>query len=92
MANDDGSRIYPFYGYVFIISTAFSALGANSIIKRHKHDNPYVTAIVCLQAKGDVYIENGDEKRNLTEGKITVFDYTFEHEVINNSDVERVVL
>lgn len=71
---------------------AFSSLAPNATIKAHQHHNPYVTAMLSLQAAGEVYIENDGERRYFKEGELLVFDYTLVHQVVNNSDTERIVL
>lgn len=75
-----------------VIAYAFSALAAGAHIAPHQHDNPYVTAMLCLQAEGEVYMVNGGERREIREGEILVFDYTMMHEVENNGSRERIVL
>lgn len=71
---------------------AFSSLAPKATIKAHQHHNPYVTAMLCLQADGDVYIENDGQRKYFKEGETIVFDYTLMHKVVNNSDTERIVL
>ena len=75
-----------------VIAYAFSALAPGGVIAAHQHENPYVTAMFCLQAEGDVYMVNGGERRAIVEGEMLIFDYTMMHEVVNNGSQERIVL
>ena len=53
---------------------AFSSLAPKATIQAHQHHNPYVTAMLCLQAEGDVYIDNNNERRYFKEGELIIFD------------------
>ena len=75
-----------------VIAYAFSALAPSAHIAPHRHENPYVTAMLCLKADGEVYIVNGGERKVIVEEETLVFDYTLTHEVVNNGSVERIVL
>ena len=52
-----------------------------------------LTAHLALDIpEGDVGIRVANETRRWEEGKVLVFDDSFEHEVWNNSDKERAIL
>lgn len=70
----------------------FSSLEPQGHIRLHKHDNPYVTAILCLQDGGNSYIVVNGEKKQFKTGEILIFDYTQRHEVFNKGTEDRVVL
>ena len=71
---------------------AFSVLDPGKTILPHRHVNPFVTAAFCLQDGGDAYIAVNGERRAFHEKQIIIFDYTQEHEVVNNGTEERIVL
>lgn len=71
---------------------SFSSLSPGGHIRPHKHDNHYVTAILCLQDGGDSHIIVAGEKAQFKNGEIVIFDYTKEHEVFNNGKEDRIVL
>ncbi|WP_298315512.1 aspartyl/asparaginyl beta-hydroxylase domain-containing protein [uncultured Aquimarina sp.] len=71
---------------------AFSCLAPGGHIRPHKHNNPYVTAILCIQDGGDSYIKVEGEKKKFKNGEFIIFDYTKEHEVYNNGSSDRIVL
>ena len=71
---------------------AFSALDPGKKILAHRHVNPFVTAAFCLQEGGDAYIVVNGERRAFHDKEIIIFDYTQEHEVVNNGVQERIVL
>lgn len=71
---------------------AFSVLDPGKKILPHRHVNPFVTAAFCLQDGGDSYILVNGERRDFHDKEIIIFDYTQEHEVINNGVQERIVL
>lgn len=79
-------------GITGIDAFMLSALAPKATIGVHQHENPFVTAMLTLQCKGEAYILNNGERRDFVEGEIIVFDYTMMHEVVNNSDEERIVL
>ena len=71
---------------------AVSTLKPGGHIKPHCHQQPSVTAALCLQAEGDTWIKvNGDQKRFIP-GQTLIFDYQSIHEVRNDGPVDRVVL
>lgn len=71
---------------------AFSRLNAGGHIREHQHQNPYVTAIFCLQNGGKSYIQVEDEKRFFKNSEFIIFDYTRKHEVKNLGMEDRIVL
>lgn len=71
---------------------SFSSLKPKGHIRPHKHDNPYVTAILCIQDGGNSYIRVEGEKMQFQNRQILIFDYTKEHEVFNNGTEDRIVL
>jgi aspartyl/asparaginyl beta-hydroxylase (cupin superfamily) len=71
---------------------ALSALQSGGHIRPHTHHRPFVTAALCLQDSEGSHIVVGGERRDYREGEMMVFDYCYEHEVINNGPRERIVL
>jgi aspartyl/asparaginyl beta-hydroxylase (cupin superfamily) len=71
---------------------SFSSLSVGGHIRPHKHDNNFVTAILCIQDGGNSYIIVKDEKKNFKNNEILVFDYKQEHEVYNKGNNDRIVL
>lgn len=75
-------------GMVFL-----SKLSAQSHIAAHfGFTNAHLRCHLPLRAKGGAYMRVGDEIRYWEQGKVTVFDDTYEHEVWNDSDDPRVLL
>jgi aspartyl/asparaginyl beta-hydroxylase (cupin superfamily) len=75
-----------------LLAYSFSSLKPNGHIRPHVHENPYVTATLCLQDGGDSYIVVNGEKAQFKSGEMIIFDYRQEHEVINLGTDDRVVL
>ena len=71
---------------------SFSSLSVGGHILPHKHENKFVTAILCIQDGGNSYIIVEDEKKKFKNNQILVFDYTKEHEVYNKGNNDRIVL
>lgn len=71
---------------------AISALDPGKKILPHRHVNPFVTAAFCLQNGGDAYLLVNGERCDFHDHEIVIFDYTQEHEVVNNGEQERIVL
>lgn len=71
---------------------AFSRLKPGGHIRAHQHQNPYVTAIFCIEDGGESYIQVEDEKRFFKNSEFIIFDYTKKHEVKNLGSKDRIVL
>jgi len=71
---------------------AFSILKPTGHILPHAHDNPYVTAMLCLKDGGEAFIRVNGQTQYFHEREIIVFDYTQLHEVKNNGTQDRIVL
>ena len=71
---------------------AFSALRPGGFIRPHTHENPYVTASLCLDGGLGASIIVEGERRDYIDGELLIFDYRLVHEVIHNGDKPRVVL
>lgn len=71
---------------------AFSVLDPGQKILPHRHVNPFVTAAFCLQEGGDAYLLVNGERRTFYDEETIIFDYTQEHEIVNNGVQERIVL
>jgi len=71
---------------------AFSTLQPGGHILPHHHDNPFVTAMLCLQDGGDAFIRVNTEQKYFAQGEVIIFDYTQIHEVKNNGHEDRIVL
>jgi aspartyl/asparaginyl beta-hydroxylase (cupin superfamily) len=71
----------------------FSALNPHSHIPPHTGPmNGIVRGHLALVASPGSYIRVGNDQRTWEEGKVLVFDDSFEHEVWNHSDHVRIVL
>ncbi|HXK11113.1 MAG TPA: aspartyl/asparaginyl beta-hydroxylase domain-containing protein [Vicinamibacteria bacterium] len=71
----------------------FSALNPRSHIPPHTGPmNGIIRGHLALVARPGSYIRVGSEQRTWEEGKVLVFDDSFEHEVWNHSDHVRIVL
>jgi aspartyl/asparaginyl beta-hydroxylase (cupin superfamily) len=71
----------------------FSALNPRSHIPPHTGPmNGIIRGHLALVARPGSYIRVGNEQRTWEEGKVLVFDDSFEHEVWNHSDQVRIVL
>jgi hypothetical protein len=71
----------------------FSALNPHARIKAHTGPmNGILRAHLGLVVPGGAYIRVGKEEQAWSEGKVMVFDDSFEHEVWNHSDQVRIVL
>ena len=75
-----------------LLAYSFSSLRPKGHIGLHTHDNPYVTAILCLDDGGDSYIIVNGEKARFKTGETIIFDYRLEHEVFNKGTRDRMVL
>jgi aspartyl/asparaginyl beta-hydroxylase (cupin superfamily) len=71
---------------------SFSSLKPSGHIRPHKHENPYITASLCIQDGGDSYMVVNGIKSTFKTEEILIFDYTQEHEVFNNGTQDRIVL
>lgn len=71
---------------------SFSTLKPSGHILPHVHENPYVTASLCLQDGGDSYMVVNGVKADFKTEDFLIFDYTQEHEVVNNGTQDRIVL
>jgi hypothetical protein len=54
-------------------------------IRPHKHDNPFVTAIITLQEAPGCYMMAAGERRDFSADQTVVFDYRRVHEARNPS-------
>lgn len=70
----------------------FSSLEPKGHIGLHKHENPFVTAALCLQDGGDSCIIVNGIKAPFRTGEVLIFDYTQDHEVFNHGIQDRIVL
>ena len=71
----------------------FSALNPHSHIPPHTGPmNGIIRGHLALVAHPGSFIRVGSEQRTWEEGKVLVFDDSFEHEVWNHSDQVRIVL
>jgi aspartyl/asparaginyl beta-hydroxylase (cupin superfamily) len=71
----------------------FSALNPHAHIPPHTGPmNGIIRGHLALVAKPGSFIRVGNEQRTWEEGKVLVFDDSFEHEVWNHSDQVRIVL
>ncbi len=71
----------------------FSALNPHSRIPPHTGQmNGILRAHLPLVARPGAFIRVGSEERTWEEGRLMVFDDSFEHEVWNHSDYVRIVL
>ena len=76
-----------------LVSADFSYLPANTYIKPHKGFTKMVLrAHLGLIIPNDCGIKVGDETKKWEQGKMLVFDDSFEHEAWNNSNEDRFVL
>lgn len=76
-----------------LISADFSYLPAHTHIKPHKGFTKMVLrAHLGLIIPEGCQLRVGDETRTWQEGKMLVFDDSFDHEAWNNSDYDRFVL
>jgi beta-hydroxylase len=71
---------------------SFSFLSSGGRIKPHRHQNPFVTASLCLQSGENSYMFVDGEQRNFQDGEFLVFDYRRLHEVANEGSSERISL
>jgi len=72
----------------------FSLLTPGTRLKPHCGGTNYrLTAhLGMIIPRGDVGIKVGEKKKKWREGKVLIFDDSYEHEVWNNSEFDRVVL
>ena len=71
----------------------FSALNPHARIPPHVGPmNGILRAHLGLVVPQGCYIRVGPDERSWQEGKVMVFDDSFEHEVFNHSDAVRIVL
>jgi aspartate beta-hydroxylase len=70
-----------------------------SIVRAHSRLTPHcgatnlrLTAHLGLVVPEQTYIRVADDTRQWREGKVLVFDDSFDHEVWNDSDEDRIVL
>jgi aspartyl/asparaginyl beta-hydroxylase (cupin superfamily) len=76
-----------------LLSADFSYLPAHTKIKPHKGFTKMVIRVhLGLVIPNDCGIRVGDETKKWQEGKLIIFDDSFEHEAWNNSDKDRFVL
>ena len=75
-----------------LVAYAISTLEPAGHIQPHHHRNPYVTASLCLQSGGDAHLVVDGERRDYRDGELVIFDYTLQHEVVNNGKQARIVL
>lgn len=82
------------YSIPDIISCDYSFLKPNTHILPHKGYTRMVLRchLPLIVPEGDCAIRIGDETRKWEEGKLMVFDDSFDHEAWNKSDKNRVVL
>ncbi len=82
------------YSIPEIISCDYSYLKPHTHILPHKGYTRMVLRchLPLIVPEGDCAIRIGDETRKWEEGKLMVFDDSFDHEAWNKSDEDRVVL
>jgi aspartyl/asparaginyl beta-hydroxylase (cupin superfamily) len=71
---------------------SFSYLRPGGHIRPHRHDNPFVTAIITLHGGPDCYMKADGERRDFREDEIIVFDYRRVHEARNDGPVSWLAL
>jgi hypothetical protein len=69
-----------------------SCLRAGGYIAEHVHDNPFVTAILTLQAGPGCYMQADGERQDFRPGEITIFDYRRHHLARNFSPQDWISL
>lgn len=75
-----------------VTSFAFSQVAPHSEIRSHVHENPFVSASLCLQGGGHSSIDVQGERHEFVDGQIEIFDYRRDHSVMNNGDIPRITL
>jgi aspartyl/asparaginyl beta-hydroxylase (cupin superfamily) len=73
-------------------SFAFSLVEPGGYIKAHQHENPYVSASLCLHDGGRNNLIVEQESRILQQGDLAVFDYRKTHAVYNWGSQFRIAL
>jgi len=76
----------------YVLAFAFSKLVAGQRIAPHRHWNPYLTAILCLQGGAGCHILVGGERRDFVDGELVLFDYRLTHEVANEGTTDRIAM
>ena len=71
---------------------SLSYLRPGGEIRPHRHDNPFVTAIITLHGGPDCYMKADGERRDFREEEIIVFDYRRVHEARNDGPVSWLAL
>lgn len=72
----------------------FSLLHPNTLIPAHRGsvNGRLVAHLPLIVPQNCGYLRAADEKREWVEGKLLLFDDTFDHEAWNGSDAQRIVL
>jgi aspartyl/asparaginyl beta-hydroxylase (cupin superfamily) len=76
----------------YVIAYAFSKLAVGRHIGTHRHWNPYLTALLCLQGGTGCHLMVADERRDFQDGEVIVFDYRKPHSVENGGTIDRIAL
>ena len=71
---------------------SLSWLRAGGHVRPHTHDNPFVTAVVSLQAGPGCYLIVDGERRDFREDEVVIFDYRRLHEAHNEGPVDWLAL
>lgn len=80
-------------GYPVFRDAMFSVLGPGGVIAPHRDvANVYLTMHFGLVTPGNGFMEVGGLRRPWTAGEAIVFDSSYEHRAVNNSNEARVVL
>jgi aspartyl/asparaginyl beta-hydroxylase (cupin superfamily) len=69
-----------------------SCLRAGGYIAPHRHENPFVTAILTLQAGPACYMIADGERNDFHPGEIAIFDYRREHLARNFGSIDWISL
>ena len=76
-----------------LISADFSCLPGNTVIKPHRGFTKMVLRVhLGLVVPKDCGIRVGNERKKWEQGKLLIFDDSYEHEAWNNSDEDRFIL
>jgi beta-hydroxylase len=71
---------------------SLSHLRAGGYVRPHEHENPFVTAVVSLQAGPDCYLVVDGERRDFREDEVVIFDYRRLHEARNAGPIDWIAL
>lgn len=75
-----------------IMAFAYSILAPGASIAPHRHQRFAYTAIICLQAGSQSFLEVEHHRERFVAGRSWVFDYRLEHAVYNDCARSRIAL